>query len=97
MTLDGAASSIDSNTVNQSASIYVFGGNYQGSTEGNSPWRGQKMKLYGFKIWDGDELALDLIPALDPDGTACLYDDVSDMFLYNAGTKSFTAGPEAAE
>lgn len=94
MTLDGAVSSIASNTVNQSDSIYVFGGNFPDSTEGNSPWRGQKMKLYGFKIWDGDELALDLIPALDPDGTVCLYDAVSDGFLYNAGTQSFTAGPE---
>lgn len=44
----------------------------------------------GFKPNNNDALVRDYAPALDPDGVACLYDKVSEKYVYNAGTGSFT-------
>lgn len=46
-----------------------------------------------FKIAKGGTLVLDLIPVLDNNNVACMYDEVSGEFFYNQGTGSFTAGP----
>lgn len=54
-------------------------------------------RIYGLKLWSGDSLIRDYIPVLDDEGTACLYDQVNSTYYYNAGTGSFTAGPEVFE
>lgn len=51
-------------------------------------------KLYYCQIYDDGNLVRDYLPALDPDGTACLYDSVNKEFVYNAGSGEFVAGPE---
>lgn len=54
-----------------------------------------KMKLYSFKIYEGDELVLDLIPVKrNSDNVVCAYDTVSEEYFTNEGTGVFTAGPE---
>lgn len=54
-----------------------------------------KMKLYSFKIYEGDELVLDLIPVKrNSDNVVCAYDTVSEAYFTNEGTGVFTAGAE---
>ena len=50
-------------------------------------------RIYGCKLYDNDTLVRDFIPVLDPNGTPCMYDNVSKTFFYNAGTGNFIAGP----
>lgn len=55
------------------------------------------LKIYSCKIWDGDELVMDLTPCKNGAGTIGLYDSVGAQFLANAGTGTFTAGPEVPQ
>ena len=51
--------------------------------------------IYSCQIYDGDALARDLVPARrQSDSAVGLYDTVTGTFYGNAGTGSFTAGPE---
>ena len=53
------------------------------------------MKLYYCKIYNGNNLVKNLIPVKKRDNNAiCMYDLVSQEFLYNNGTGTFIAGPE---
>ena len=36
-----------------------------------------------------DNLIRDYAPALDPDGVPCLYDKISEEYVYNSGSGSF--------
>lgn len=49
----------------------------------------QNCRIYYFKIYQSDELVLDLIPVLDQDNVPCMYDKVTDTFFYNQGTGTF--------
>ena len=64
--------------------IYIFTRNTAGVAGATSIW-----KLYEFIVWDenGNE-RLHLIP-VTKNSVACLYDSVSDDYLYNAGSGSF--------
>ncbi|MGO5077457.1 hypothetical protein ACTQ3J_06465 [Oscillospiraceae bacterium LCP25S3_E3] len=49
-----------------------------------------KGRIYGFKIYENDILVMDLIPVFDNKiGVACMYDKISNEFLYNKGTGKF--------
>ena len=48
-------------------------------------------RIYRCMYTDGTT-TVDLIPVLDKDGVACMYDKVSEQYFYNAGTGSFIAG-----
>ena len=53
-----------------------------------------KMRLYSCRIYDGDTLARDLVPARrQPDSAVGLYDTVTGTFYGNSGTGTFAAGP----
>ena len=56
---------------------------------GTWPMLGQKQ---WFKFWLNGELQRNLVPALNPSGTPCLFDFVSKTPFYNAGSGSFIAG-----
>ena len=58
------------------------------------PQWGQGIKLYSCKIYDNGTLVRDFIPCQTTDGTIGLWDDVNSVFYGNAGTGTFTAGPE---
>ena len=56
-----------------------------------------KMRLYHFRLYNGDTLVRDFIPVLDQNDTPCLYDRVSRTLFYNVGTGDFIAGPVITE
>ena len=47
------------------------------------------MKLYYWKYYHNGALAQHLIPVLDNDNTPCMYDNVNNTLVYNAGTGDF--------
>lgn len=49
-------------------------------------------KLYGFKIYENDELVHNYIPVLDENNVPCLYDKVSNTYFYNQGSGTFLYG-----
>ena len=51
-------------------------------------------RLYSCQIYDNGALIRDFVPAKNSDGTVGLYDLVNDAFYSNAGTGTFTAGPD---
>ena len=51
-------------------------------------------KLYGCQIYEDDVLVRDFIPCKTTAGIVGLWDDVNSVFYGNAGTGTFTAGPE---
>lgn len=59
--------------------VYLFGTN-RGNTK-----RYFSGRIYGFYLED----QINLIPALDRNGTPCMYDTVSKQTFYNAGTGKF--------
>ena len=69
--------------------MYLFSVHNGGSSYANA-----SMKLYACQIYDDGTLVRDLIPCQKPDSTIGLWDDVNSVFYGNAGTGTFTAGPE---
>ena len=49
-------------------------------------------RVWSYKHYRNGELILNLIPVLDKDNIACMYDKVSKEFFYNQGTGVFIAG-----
>ena len=56
-----------------------------------------KLNVYYLKLYDDGTLVRYFIPCQKPDGTVGLWDDVNSVFYGNAGTGTFTAGPEIHE
>lgn len=56
------------------------------SKNGEAAGTGLKGKIYYAKIYSGDTLVADMIPAKKSDGTLCLYDKARKKYIYNAGT-----------
>ena len=73
-------------SANTSIPIYIFTMNYNNTAPDVHMC---SMKLYYFRILEGDALVADYRPALDDNGVACLYDTVSGAFKYNRGTGRF--------
>ncbi len=87
---------IGNNTFTPSATItrelYLTGFNNNGALGG----AGATGRLYSFKLWDSnDNLIVDMVPARDGSGVACLYNRATDTLYYNQGTGTYTAGPDA--
>jgi hypothetical protein len=67
--------------------LIIFGG--QGSSNGVAV---NPQKIYSCKLYDNNVLVRDFIPALDKDGTPCMYDRVEHKYYYNQGTGQFITG-----
>lgn len=52
------------------------------------------MRLYECQVYDNGTLARSFVPCKAPSGAVGLYDTVEEQFYANAGTGTFTAGPE---
>lgn len=50
--------------------------------------------MYSCKIYDNETLVRDFVPCKNATGAVGLYDTVEGQFYANAGTGTFTAGPE---
>ena len=77
------------NTFQCSYPLLIFAFNNVGSVLAYASF-----KLYSLKIYDSGTLIRDLIPSKDESGNIGLWDDVNGVFYANAGTGTFTAGPE---
>lgn len=87
-TVSGSADvSISTEAVTTSASLYLFGFNY-------NPVRCYAEKIYSCQIYTGATLVRDFVPCKNAYGAVGLYDTVGAKFYANAGTGTFTAGPE---
>lgn len=55
----------------------------------------KKQSIYRSTIYSYGELVQDLVPALDPQGTPCLYDLVTKTPIYDTGNAPgvFETGP----
>lgn len=60
--------------------------------EDNGAREFSQIKLYYFKIYEGDTLIHDFIPVLDKNNVPCLYDNVGEQFYYNQGAGQFLYG-----
>lgn len=69
--------------------MYLFATNNNGSAYGYA-----SAKLYALQIYDNGTLVRNFIPYKNASGAVGLYDTVEGQFYTNAGTGSFTAGPE---
>lgn len=75
-------------------SMLLFGANYINGASGFYPAQLTRViKFYHLRIWDSNnELIHSYVPALK-DGVACVYDEVTDEYLYNAAESGgFTYG-----
>lgn len=72
---------------NTTYTLYLFAGNNMGNVSFFTD-----MRMYYYKVWDNGILLRDMIPVLDWNMTACMYDRVSNKLFYNKGTGDFTTG-----
>ena len=88
-TIDGGtATTFTAGTWTQKVTYPLFC--YRGNNGGNSGYI--KMRLYSCQIYNNRTLVRDFRPCYDPDGVACLYDEVTETYFYNKGTGNFIAG-----
>ncbi len=52
------------------------------------------MKLHLFRIYEGNTLIMELLPAIDGNNEVCLQDTVSGNYFRNSGSGSFTFGTD---
>ena len=88
---------IDGTTVSSTAiksftstyDMYLFANNNIGVVQLPS-----SLNLYSCAIYNDNTLVRNFVPCKNPDGVVGLYDSVNSQFYQNAGSGSFTAGPE---
>ena len=90
LTLDGKNFTFAKTTFQSSYNLLLFAT----ITNGNVDSQRGKMAIYSCQIYDTGNLIRDFVPCVDPTGNAGLYDLVDGKFYANAGTGTFTAGPE---
>lgn len=69
-------------------SLILFGTNRAGKAMVNDTYC-RNLRIYSFTISKDGNKIMNLIPALDRNGTPCMYDTVSKQTFYNAGTGNF--------
>ena len=69
-------------------SLILFGTNRKGQAMVNDKYC-RNLRIYSFTISKDGKKIMNLIPALDRNGTPCMYDTVSKQTFYNAGTGEF--------
>lgn len=70
-----------------SSTIYLFNLNISNQSSYTSSAR-----IWSYKQTRNGQEFINLIPVLDNNGVACMYDNVSGRFFYNSGTGQFVAG-----
>lgn len=86
--IDGTSYDYTSSTSStDNRNVYLLARNNRGTAD-----QFCKKRIYYCKIYNGDTLVRDYIPVLDSNNVACMYDKVNNVFYYNQGTGTFTAG-----
>lgn len=89
-TSNGVSVTLPAATFDAAQNAYLFAAN-----RGGTSYEHAKVLLYACKVYSGDTLARNFIPAKrNSDGAIGLYDLVTDAFFPNSGTGVFTAGAE---
>lgn len=93
VTLNGTSrSGAYSGTINKDYPLFIFANNSSGTAAQYS-----SLKVYWFQIYDNGILVRDFVPCYrKSDNVAGLYDKVNGVFYTNAGTGTFTLGPDVA-
>lgn len=86
----GRSASFSYSQFSSNLNLYLFAINRGGSP--TEYFQGSLLNLC--TIYDNGSLVRDFVPAKNSDGTVGLYDLVNDAFYGNAGTGTFTAGPD---
>lgn len=84
-----SVTSVDIKTFTSAQNMYLFANNNGGTLQLPS-----SLYLYSCMIYDHDTLVRNFIPCKNSVGTVGLYDTTNGVFYQNAGSGSFTAGPE---
>ena len=69
-------------------SLILFGTKREGKAMVDGTYC-KNLRIYSFTISKDGKKIMNLIPALDRNGTPCMYDTVSKQTFYNAGTGEF--------
>lgn len=88
---------VDDQSVTLASSTFSSGSNltlYTITMSGSADGRMSTGRLYSAQVYDNGTLVRDYHPAKDPDGVVCLYEELSKTYAYNAGSGTFTAGPD---
>ena len=80
--------SADSGSYVCAYSLILFGTKRNGNAMVNGTYC-KNLRIYSFTISKDGNKIMNLIPALDRNGTPCMYDTVSKQTFYNAGTGNF--------
>lgn len=86
-TINGTAINSNVQTFTGTTNIYLFARSYSSLSYAS-------LKMYGCKIYSNDVLVRDFIPCKNASGVVGMWDDVNSVFYQNAGSGTFTAGPE---
>lgn len=89
--------SINDSSLTQAEATFTTGYNMLllcQNTEGEVDSRKMSALLYSCQIYDNGVLIRDYVPCQGPSGDIGLYDTENNQFYGNAGTGTFTAGPE---
>ena len=86
--VNGKVFSVVSGTYECAYSLILFGTNRTGEAMVNGKYC-RNLRIYSFTISKDGNKIMNLIPALDRNGTPCMYDTVSKQTFYNAGTGEF--------
>lgn len=89
VTINGTAYTLTAATFTGTYSMYICDTN-RGKAYRAIP----AVTVYSFQIYDNGTLARDFIPCKNPSGVVGIWDDVNNTFYSNAGSGTFTAGPE---
>lgn len=73
-----------------SGKFYLFAYANTSNTTG-VPYTGT---IYSFKGYKNNELIYDFIPVKDANGVVCMFDRITETFIYNQGTGTFVSGAE---
>lgn len=84
-----SVASVDIKTFTSTQNMYLFANNNGGTLQLPS-----SLYLYSCMIYDNDTLVRNFIPCKNSAGTVGLYDATNGVFYQNAGSGSFTAGPD---
>ncbi|MBQ8047688.1 MAG: CotH kinase family protein [Prevotella sp.] len=76
-------------------SMFIFDLNTAGINDTRRDHSESLMKLYGFKIYEGEQLIMDLQPIINPYGKAGLRDKISGKHFYSETSQDFLASPDA--
>lgn len=90
VTVDGISYTLTETTFTATNNLFLLALN-----NGNNAIDYTVAKVYGCKIYDNGMLVRDFIPCKNASGAVGMWDDVNNTFYSNAGSGTFTAGPEA--